>query len=116
MKKILLIGLILGLLASYSYGQMAGQKGMMGQGQMMNNMMGMTNQMSETMGKMSNMMKNMPAGNMKEISEIMKGMSQQMMDMSKMMGKGTASEKDMKNLQDKMMQMQNKISEFEKKK
>ncbi len=46
----------------------------------------------------------------------MKGMSQQMMDMSKMMGKGTASEKEMKNLQDRMMKMQNRMSDLEKKK
>ena len=47
---------------------------------------------------------------------MMKGMSQQMMDMSKMMGKGTASEKEMKIMQDKMMQMQKKMSELEMKK
>jgi hypothetical protein len=47
---------------------------------------------------------------------MMKGMSQQMMDMSKMMGKGTASEKEMKGLQDRMMQMQKKMSELEMKK
>lgn len=123
MKKILLIGLILGVLTSYSYAQMAGQKGqmmeqkgMMNQGEMMNNMMGMTNQMSEMTGKMSNIMKGMPTGNMKNMAEIMKGMSQQMMHMSNIMGKGTASEKDMKNLQGKMMQLQNKISDLEKKK
>ena len=45
------------------------------------------------------------------MSEMMKGMSQQMMDMSKMMDKGTASDKDMK-----MMQMQKKMSEIEMKK
>ena len=47
---------------------------------------------------------------------MMKGMSQQMMDMSKMMGKGTASERDMKSMQDKMDQMQKKMSELEMKK
>ena len=88
----------------------------MGQGQMMNNMMGMTNQMSEMMGKMSNMMKDMPAGNTKQMSELMKEMSRQMMDMSKMTGKSTVSEKEMKGLQDRMMQMQKKMSELEMKK
>jgi hypothetical protein len=39
-----------------------------------------------------------------------------MMDMSKMMDKGTASDKDMKMMQDKMMQMQKKMSEIEMKK
>ncbi|MGZ6250234.1 MAG: hypothetical protein ACXWMC_11520 [Syntrophales bacterium] len=123
MKKLLLIALVLGLFTSYSYAQMSGQKGqmmeqkgMMGQGQMMSNMMGMTNQMSEMMGKMSNMMKDMPAGNTKQMSELMKEMSRQMMDMSKMTGKSTASEKEMKGLQDRMMQMQKKISELEIKK
>jgi hypothetical protein len=33
-----------------------------------------------------------------------------------MMGKGTASDKDMKMMQDKMMQMQKKMSEIEMKK
>jgi hypothetical protein len=50
------------------------------------------------------------------MSEMTKGMSQHMMDMSKCLEKGTASEKDMKRLQDKMMQMKKKMSEIEMKK
>jgi hypothetical protein len=129
MKKLLLIGLILGLFTSLSYAQMGGQKGetgkgmmggqqgqMMSQGQMTNNMMGMTSKMSDMLGKLSGMMKDMPATNMKQMADIMRGMSQQMMDMSKTMGIGAASEKDMKHLQDGMMQMQKKVSELETKK
>ena len=41
--------------------------GMMERGQMMGGMMEMSNQMSTTMGKMSGMMKDMPAGNMKKL-------------------------------------------------
>jgi hypothetical protein len=47
---------------------------------------------------------------------MMKGVSKQMMDMSECLGKGMVSEKDMKSMQDKMMQMQNKMSELEMKK
>jgi DNA-binding transcriptional regulator YiaG len=48
-----------------------------------------------------------------KMSGIMKEISQQMTGMSKMMTKGTASEKEMKSLQDKMMRMQKEMSEIE---
>ena len=38
---------------------------------------------------------------------MMKGVSKQMMDMSECLGTGMVSEKDMKSMQDKMMQMKN---------
>jgi len=50
------------------------------------------------------------------MSEMMKGMSQHMMDMSKCLEKGMVSEKDMKSMQDKMAQMKKKMSEIEMKK
>jgi len=53
---------------------------------------------------------------MEMMSEMMKGMSQHMMDMSKCMKKGMVSEMDMKSMQDKMMQMKKKMSEHEMKK
>lgn len=62
---------------------------------------------------MSDMMKDMPADKMKTTSGIMKDMSHQMMEMSKIMGKGNASEKDMKKMQEKMTMMQKKMSEME---
>jgi hypothetical protein len=120
MKKLFLIGLILGLFTSYSYAQMADQKGEMGEGMMsqketMDHMRGMINQMSVLMGKMPNMMmKDMPPPDIRKMMfEIMKNMSQQMMDMSKIMEKGTVSEKEMKMMQDEMMQMQKRMSELE---
>ena len=53
---------------------------------------------------------------MEMMSEMMKGMSQHMMDMSKCLEKRTVSEKDMKSMQDRMMQMKKKMSEIEMKK
>ena len=81
-------------------------------GQIMVDMMGMTNQMSDMMGKMSGMMKDMPADKMKTTSGIMKDMSHQMMEMSKIMEKGNASEKEMKKMQEKMTTLQKKMSDM----
>ena len=53
---------------------------------------------------------------MKMMSEMMKGMSQHMMNISKCLEKGMVSEMDMKSMQDKMMQMKKKMSEMEMKK
>ena len=50
------------------------------------------------------------------MSEMTKGMSQHMMDMSKCLGKGMVSDMNMKSMQDKMDQVQKKMSEVEKKK
>ena len=54
------------------------------------------------------MMKDMPRDKMEMMSEMMKGMSKQMMDMPKCLEKGMVSEKDMKSMWDEMMQMQKK--------
>ncbi len=88
MKKILIgINVIAFLLSSsFVFAQMGGdmkegQKSgmshgqMMEHGQMMSNMMGISNQMSEMMGKMSGMMKDIPEGNMKMMSDVMEDMS-----------------------------------------
>ena len=58
----------------------------------------------------------MPRVKTEMMSEMTKGMSQHMMDMSKCLEKGMVSEKDMKGMRDKMMQMQKKMSEIEMKK
>ena len=112
MRKLFLIGLILGLFTSYSYAQ-KGQ--MMEQKEMMDNMMGMADQMSGMMARMPKMMMKVmpPPDTRKMMFEIMKDMSMQMMDMSKMMEKGTASHKEMKIMEDKMAQIQKKIGELE---
>ncbi len=133
MKKAFAIGfiLILALSVTYSFaqtgngmtegqqggtmehGQMMRHRGMMEHGQMMGGMMGMTNQMSEMMGKLSGMMKDMPQDRMMKASELMKDMSHNMMEMSKMMKRGKASYKEMKRLQGGMMKLQKRFSEME---
>jgi hypothetical protein len=112
MRKLFLIGLILGLFASYSYAQ-KGQ--MMEQKEMMENMVGMMDQMSGMMARMPKMLvRVMPPPDVRKMMfEIIKEMSMQMMDMSKIMEKGTASDKEMKMMQDKMVQTQKKMDELE---
>lgn len=80
---------------------------------MMSGMMGMSNQMAETMGKMSGMMKDMPAGNMKEMSSAMNEMSHQMQEMSLAMGTGKVTTKEMKKMQDRMTEIQREMSGME---
>jgi hypothetical protein len=46
-------------------------------------------------------------------SELMKDMSHNMMEMSKIMERGKASHKEMKRLQDRMMKLQKRFSEME---
>jgi exopolyphosphatase/pppGpp-phosphohydrolase len=77
------------------------------------NMMTMSNQMSEMMGKMSGMMKDMPKGNMKTMSGVMKDLSQQMMKMSTALDGGKISGKEMKKMQDRMMEIEKRMSGME---
>lgn len=63
---------------------------------MMGGMRDMSNLMSATMGKMSGMMKDMPAGNMK--------------NMSRAMSSGKVSAKDMKKMQDRMIEIEKEMS------
>jgi hypothetical protein len=132
MKKLMIgISLIVILLSSsfvfaqMSGGRMEGQKGdtqrdqmrehggMMERGQMMGDMIGMSNQMSETMGRMSGMMKHMRPGIGNMMSDVMKDMSHQMMEMSEVIGSGRVSVKDMKQMQQRMMEIQKRMSEME---
>ena len=82
---------------------------------MINNMTAMMDQMSGMMARMPKMMtKVMPPPDIRTMMfEIIKNMSMQMMDMSKMMEKGSASHKEMKMMQDKMAQIQKKMGELE---
>ena len=120
MKRLFLIGLIFGLFLSHGYAQMADQKaemgkGMMGQKEMMDKVIEMMNQMSEMMAKMPNLMTRVapPPDTEKMMFEIMKDMSKQIMDMSKIIEKGVASKKEMNLMQDKLAQMKRKISGIE---
>ena len=65
---------------------------------------------------MPDMMKDVPRDKMEMISEMMKGMSPHMRDMSKCLGKGLVSEEDIKSMQDKISRMKKKMSELEMKK
>ncbi len=84
--------------------------GMMDHGQMMSGMMGMSNQMAEMMGKMSGIMKDLPAGNMKKMSGAMNEKSHQMQGMSLAMGTGKVTAKEMKKMQDRMTEIQKEMS------
>lgn len=130
-KTVSAIGVFVLLLGgSLAYAQMSGEMmkdqsgtthqdkmgehhGMMEHGQMMSGMMGMSNQMAEMMGKMSGMMKDMPAGNMKKMSGAMNEMSHQMLDMSTMMGSGKCTAAEMKRMQERMTKIQGEMSGME---
>jgi len=128
MKKYFLVGLILALFTSYAYAQIAGQEGgagkemmrgqkgqIIGHKELMDNMTGMMNQMSGMIEKMPKMMmEEMPPPDVRKMMfQIMRDMSKQMMDMSKMIEKGAASEKQIKRMQDRMTQMQKRMKELE---
>jgi hypothetical protein len=93
--------------------KMGEHRGMMEHGQMMSGMMGISNQMSGTMGKMSGMMKDMPADKMKKMSGVMNDMSHQMQEMSMAMGNGKLTAKEMKKMQDRMTEIQREMSGME---
>ena len=82
---------------------------MMEHGQMMGGMADMGHQMAEMMGTISGRMKDMPEGDMKAMSGVMKDISQQMMAMSKVMGGGKVSTKEMKKMQDRVMDIKNRM-------
>lgn len=118
MKRIFLIGLLIsGLLASYSYAQMGGQKGdigpgMMERGQMMSNMADMMNQMAGMMENMAGMIKVITKDRTKAASEMMEDMAKQMTEMSKIMERGMALEKEMKTMQDRMIEFKKRMGEM----
>ena len=123
MKRIfILIVIALGLVTTYSFALMTGdkegrkhmteeQKGeVMGHGQIMGEMMGLMKHMSEMMENTSEMMTDVSAERMQNMKGLMKEMSEQMIDMSNMMKKGKVSEDKMGLLKDKIKNTQRKIS------
>jgi hypothetical protein len=133
MRTIFFAAVIVTFLASSGYTQMGGgmmgeekgeagkgqmmqqqgmtqQTGMMDQNQMMGSMMNMTGSMSGMMGDLSGMMKNMTPERMEGMSGLMKDMSKQMTEMSVIMEKGTATEQEMKKLNESMQKMQKTMS------
>jgi hypothetical protein len=122
MRKLLLSGLILTLFIAHVFAQTAEQKGqtmeqngMLGTKEMNDRIAGMMRHMAEMMGKMPNMIKEeMPPPDIRGARfEIMKDLAKQMLEMSKIMEIGTATEKEMKSLQDRMVDMEKKMSEVE---
>ncbi len=127
MKRTLLIGLCISVsLFAGSYSFAAGadnaqmdstQQGMMMEhlehGSVVHRLMLMTNIMSQVMGKMSLILQENQIDKMKRISGLMKDMSEQTREMSRIMEAGNASAEEMMQLQDKTMQLQQKMSEIE---
>ena len=93
--------------------KMGEHHGMMEHGQMMGGMMDLSNQMSEMMGKMSGTMKDMPAVKMKSMSGVMNDMSHQMREMSMAIGNGRVSAREMKQMEDRMMEIKKEMSGME---
>ncbi len=127
MKKTLLVGLCLSVSlfagsCSFAAGAGAAQMGQTQQGMTMEHMehgpvmhrlMLMTNIMSQLMGKMSLILQENQIDKMKQISGLMKDMSEQAKEMSRIMEAGNASQEEMMQLQNRTMQMQQKMSEIE---
>jgi len=130
MKNLMFIGLIVGLFVSIAHAQMSGQTGtkieqkekteqtgMMEKGRMTDTMIKMMDQLSEMLGYTTILIsKDMPTDKMKQMSALMKDMSGALMEMSRVMGNGKATEKEMKMIQDDMTKMQKKMSDLETKK
>jgi len=73
----------------------------------------MTNIMSQVMGKMALILHENQIDKMKRISGLMKDMSEQAREMSRIMEAGNASAEEMMQLQNKTMQLQQKMSDIE---
>jgi len=126
-KKTLLIGLCLSVsLFAGSYLLAAGadnaQMGLTQQGitmerlehgSVMHRLMLMTNIMSQITGKMSLILQENQIDKMKRISGLMMDMSEQAKEMSGIMEAGNASAEEMMRLQNRTMQMQQKMAEIE---
>lgn len=94
-------------------GQQGGQQGGMMQGQ---GLTGMTQTMTRMAGMIQNMSAMMQGGlsaeAMREMSGITKDLSAQMMDMSSMLGRGDVSQSEMQDLQQRMMETENRLKEI----
>jgi hypothetical protein len=82
-------------------------------GSVMHRLMLMTNIMSQVMGKMALILQENQIEKMKRISGLMTDMSEQAKEMSRIMEAGNASAEEMMHLQNKTMQLQQKMSEIE---
>ena len=118
MKRILIVTIMVSVLAaSNSFAQMGhGMMREMPEGMMHEHMMGnmtdMINELSGLMGKMSEMMKDMPKENMNSIAEIMKDMSFEMSRMSEMMDRGAVTDEEIKAVHSRIIELQKRMMEM----
>ena len=127
MKRTLLIGLCIAVslfASSYSFAANA-DKAQMGltqqgaemerleHGSVMHRLTLMTNIMSQLMRKMALVLQENQLDKIKRISGLMRDMSEQTKEMSRIMEAGNASPEEMMQLQNKTMQMQQMMSEIE---
>ncbi|RJQ48341.1 MAG: hypothetical protein C4538_04010 [Nitrospiraceae bacterium] len=93
---------------------MMGHEGMMNHEQMKGNMADMMNQLSGMMGRMSEMMKDMPKEKMHQMSSLMRDMCLEMNRMSEMMGKGAATDEEIKAAHHSINELKKRLSEIAK--
>jgi hypothetical protein len=95
-------------------GMMGGEKGkgsMMMHGDMMSGMGLNMKHSTDLMQRMSGVMhKNMNSSDMRELSEIMMDMSSHIKYMAEIMSRGTASQKEMQNINDHMKEMEKRFN------
>ena len=82
-------------------------------GSTMHRLMLMTNIMSQIAGKISEKLRDIPAEKMRPMSGLMKDLADQAAEMSVIMEKGNASQEELMRLQNRTLQMQQKMSEIE---
>ena len=130
MRQIIVISiLILGLMTSYSlaqmgHGMMRDSHMMQGQnkmatgqmidhGQMMKNLKGITRDMSIIMGELSGMMnQDMSRERMQKTSELMRDVAAEMNSVSFMLERGNVTEEEMKDLENRMIEIQKNMSDI----
>jgi hypothetical protein len=126
MKKICLIGLCLAvsLTAVTQSSAEAGGNTQMGltqqeamrerleHGSVMHRLMLMTDIMTQVAGKISAKLRDIPAEKMRPMAGLMKDLADQAAEMSLIMEKGNASPEELMRLQNRTLQMQQKMSEI----
>jgi predicted nucleic acid-binding Zn-ribbon protein len=86
--------------------------GMMGHEQMVSNMTEMMNRLSGMMIDMSEMMKDMPKDKMHQVSSMMRDMCSEINRVSELMDAGTATDEEIKAVQNRIMELKKRMSEM----
>ncbi len=128
MKQIIVISILLfGLMTSYSLAQMGhgmmrdshmmGEQGMTGSGpvmehgKMIENIQGMTRDMSNMIGQFAGMIsQEMSKERMHKTSEMMRDIAAEMNRVSFMLDRGNVTEEEMKDLENRMIEIQRHMS------